>query len=258
MKKLIGFVVWFVPRRYLQRVSGIGLRVLGLFYSGKAVTCPICTHSYREFLPYGRVRSRANALCPHCMSLERHRLIWLYLQEKSDFFRQPLQILHIAPEACFIKRFEKTHGAGYITADIESPLAKVKMDVHEIPFGDNTFVVVLCNHVLEHVRDDVQAMREFHRVMKPGAFAILQVPFFPPLPDKTIEDPTITDPRERERLFGQDDHVRKYGKDYTARMERAGLQAVEDTFVDQLTPEQQHHFGLSRGEVIYKAVKELK
>src|SRR5690349_21212973 len=85
MKKLIGFVVRFVPRRYLQRVSGIGLRVLGLFYGGKAVTCPICTHSYREFLPYGRVRSRANALCPHCMSLERHRLIWLYLQEKSNF-----------------------------------------------------------------------------------------------------------------------------------------------------------------------------
>jgi SAM-dependent methyltransferase len=244
-----------VPRRYLQRVSGIGLRVLGLFYSGKAVTCPICMHSYREFLPYGRVRSRANALCPHCMSLERHRLIWLYLQEKSNFFRQPLQVLHIAPEACFIKHFEKMHGAGYITADIESPLAKVKMDVHEIPFDENTFDVILCNHVLEHVRDDIQAMREFHRVMKPGAFAILQVPLFLPLPEKTIEDPAITDPRERERLFGQDDHVRKYGKDYAQRIQEAGFRAEEDLFVDQLTPDQQHHYGLARGEVIYKAVK---
>lgn len=255
MKKLIGLIVRFVPRRYLQRVSGLGLRVLGLFYSGRAVKCPICQKRYREFLPYGRVRSRANALCPHCMSLERHRLIWLYLQERTAFFRQPLDVLHIAPEACFIRRFENVHGNRYITADIESPLAKVKMDVHQIPFADNTFDVVLCNHVLEHVRDDIQAMKEFYRVMKPGAFAILQVPFFPPLPEKTFEDPTITDPRERERIFGQDDHVRKYGTDYTQRIAQAGFVAEENAFINELTDQQRYHFGLSKGEIIYKAVK---
>jgi SAM-dependent methyltransferase len=255
MKKIIGFIVRKVPRKYLQRISGIGLKVLGLFYSGSTVTCPICEKNYREFLPYGRIRSRANALCPNCLSLERHRLIWLYLKTTTDFFSGPLDVLHIAPEACFIPRFEKLHSKKYITADIESPLAKVKMDIHQIPFGANHFDVVLCNHVLEHVNDDVQAMKEIHRVLKPGGFAILQVPFFPPLPEVTIEDHSVTDPKEREKLFGQDDHVRKYGLDYTKRMERAGLQPVEDLYVNSLGDEERHRFGLAKGEVIYKAVK---
>src|SRR5688572_3415212 len=137
MKKIIAFLIRFVPRKYLQRVSGVGLKVLGLFYSGSAVTCPVCEKSYREFLPYGRINPRPNALCPNCLSLERHRLIWLYLKEKTSFFNQKLSVLHIAPEACFIKRFEKIHGSQYITADIESPLAKVKMDIHQIPFPEN-------------------------------------------------------------------------------------------------------------------------
>ena len=255
MKKVIAFIVRRVPRKYLQRVSGIGLKLLGLFYSGNAVTCPICEKSYREFLPYGRIRSRANALCPNCLSLERHRLIWLYLHEKTNFFKSQKDVLHIAPEACFILRFEKLHGKKYITADIESPLAKVKMDIHQIPFPENHFDAVLCNHVLEHVNDDIQAMKEIHRVLRPGGFAILQVPFFPPLPDVTFEDHSITDPKQREKLFGQDDHVRKYGLDYTKRMERAGLQPHEDKYATTLTDEQRHRFGVAKGEIIYKAVK---
>jgi SAM-dependent methyltransferase len=256
MKKLIGFIVRKVPRKYLQVVSGIGLKVLGLFYRGNKVTCPICDSNFREFLPYGRIRSRQNALCPSCMSLERHRLIWLYLKERTDFFSRPMNVLHIAPEACFIKRLEKVHGNGYITADIESPLAKVKMDIHQIPFLENQFDAVLCNHVLEHVNDDIKAMKELHRVMKPGGFAILQIPFFHPIPEKTFEDFSISDPRERERVFGQDDHVRRYGLDYTKRIESAGFKAVEDQFVDSLSDQQRFKFGLSKGEVIYKAVKE--
>ncbi len=162
-----------------------------------------------------------------------------------------MHVLHIAPEACFIKRFEKIHGDQYITADIESPLAKVKMDIHEIPFPENTFDAVLCNHVLEHVRDDIKAMSEIHRVLKPGGLSILQVPFFNPIPEVTLEDPSITDPREREKAYGQDDHVRKYGKDYAKRMERAGLSATEDQFVNTLSEETRNMFGLVRGEIIY-------
>jgi hypothetical protein len=173
MKKLISFLIRYVPRKYLQRVSGIGLKVLGLFYHGSAVTCPICETSYRKFLPYGRINARENALCPNCQSLERHRLIWLYLQEQTDFFKTQKDILHIAPEDCFIHRFEKLNGDKYITADIESPLAKVKMDIHQIPFEENRFDVVLCNHVLEHVKDDIKAMQEIYRVLKPGGFCIM-------------------------------------------------------------------------------------
>jgi SAM-dependent methyltransferase len=256
MKKLISLIIRYVPRKYLQRVAGLGLKVLSIGYRGTAVTCPICEKSFRKFLPYGRFNPRPNALCPNCQSLERHRLIWLYLQSRSDFFQRKLQILHIAPEACFIQRFEKLHGDGYITADIESPLAKVKMDIHQIPFKDNTFDLVLCNHVLEHVNNDIQAMGEIERVLKPHGFAILQVPFFHPIPEKTFEDPSVTDPKEREKLFGQDDHIRKFGKDYLSRIEQARLVAVEDTFISTFSKTDLYRFGLSEGEMIYKGIKQ--
>jgi len=251
MKKIIAFLIRFVPRKYLQLFSGVGLKVVGWFYMGNKVECPVCNHKYREFLPYGRINPRPNALCPSCLSLERHRLIWLYLQEKTDFFSTKLNVLHIAPEHCFMKPFEKQHGDRYITADIETPLAKVKMDIHQMPFEDAKFDAVLCNHVLEHVTDDIKAMSEIRRVLKPGGWAIMQIPFFSPVPDVTFEDHSITDKRERERIFGQDDHVRKYGHDYTQRIERSGLKAKEDRFVFELPKEKVYRYGLSASEVIY-------
>jgi SAM-dependent methyltransferase len=255
MKKLISLIIRFVPRKYLQRVSGIGLKVLGIMYAGNNVICPVCSSSFRKFLPYGRINPRPNALCPKCQALERHRLIWLYLQERTDFFSKPMDVLHIAPEACFIKPFEKKHGDRYVTADIESPLAKVKMDIHEIPFKDNSFDAVLCNHVLEHVDNDLKAIREITRVLKPGGFAVLQVPLFQPIPDKTFEDLSITDPRQREKIFGQDDHVRKYGKDYAQRIASSGMKAVVDNFVNEKTEAERIKFGLVRGETLFIGVK---
>jgi len=150
-----------------------------------------------------------------------------------------------------MKPFEVQHGEGYITADIESPLAKVKMDIHEIPFEENHFDVVLCNHVLEHVKDDIKAMSEIKRILKPGGWAILQVPFFSPVPDLTFEDNSITDPRERERIFGQDDHVRMFGKDYSKRIQRSGLKAEENDFASSIS----ERYGLQKAEVLYLAVK---
>ena len=255
MKKLISLLIRYIPRKYLQRISGLGLKVLGIFYMGSAVRCPICQTSYRKFLPYGRINPRENALCPNCLSLERHRLIWLYLKENTDFFKNSKNVLHIAPEACFINRFEKLHGENYITADIESPLAKVKMDIHQIPFEESRFDVVLCNHVLEHVQDDIQAMREIYRVLKPGGFAILQIPLFNPIGEITFEDASITDKRDRERIFGQDDHVRKYGKDYPQRISRSGLRVVEDGFVNTLSDKSRKEMGLAKGEIIYVGIK---
>lgn len=255
MKKLISFLIRFVPRKYLQRMAGTGLKAVSIFYGGSDVTCPVCSKSFRKFLPYGRVNPRPNALCPSCLSLERHRLIWLYLKQKTDFFNKELDVLHIAPEVCFIKRFEKIHGEHYITADIESPLAKVKMDIHQIPFHDLAFDVVLCNHVLEHVDDDIKAMSEIQRVLRHGGFAIMQVPFFNPVGEKTFEDASITNPKEREKIFGQNDHVRKYGHDYAERIMQAGLQAVVDPFVDELSEEVRIKNGLVKGELIYKGVK---
>jgi len=256
MKKLVSYIIRKVPRKYLQRMTGIGQKILTLAYSGNAVMCPVCENQFRKFLPYGRFKVRENALCPNCLALERHRLIWLYLKEKTDFFTAPKDVLHIAPESCFIDRFEKLHGNRYITADVESPWAKVKMDIHEIPFPENQFDVILCNHVLEHVQDDLVAMKEIYRVLKPGGYAILQVPFFAPIPETTLEDNSITDPQEREKVFGQNDHVRKYGKDYAARIERSGLKAHADTFVNDLMPETRERFKLPSNEILYIGVKE--
>ena len=164
-------------------------------------------------------------------------------------------MLHIAPEHCFISKFEALSNLEYITGDIESPLAKVKMDIHEIPFDESSFDVIFCNHVLEHVDDDIKAMSEINRVLKPGGWAILQIPLFYPLSDVTTEDLSITDPRKREELFGQDDHVRKYGKDFPLRIQKAGLHVKEEKLIFELDEEEKERYALPKEEIIYRAVK---
>ena len=217
---------------------------------GKKVTCPICDISYRKFLPYGRLKTRSNALCPDSLSLERHRLMWLYLNEKTNFFTADLKVLHIAPEICFLDKFKAMKNLDYTTADLESPLADVKMDVHDIPFNENSFDVVFCNHVMEHVDDDIKAMSEIYRVMKPRGWAIIQSPQDYSR-EATLEDPSITDPKERERIYWQSDHVRLYGLDYGRRLEKAGFKVTEDKFVTQLPKETVKKFALPAKEIIY-------
>lgn len=163
-------------------------------------------------------------------------------------------MLHVAPEYCFIDRFSRLDNLEYITADIESPLAQVKMDIHEIPFEEASFDILFCNHVLEHVNDDRKAMSEIFRVLRPGGWAILQIPLFYPLPDQTIEDPSIEDPKERERLFGQDDHVRKYGLDYRDRLKEAGF-LLQDNYVSTIDSEEMQQFGLDKNEILFVVKK---
>lgn len=164
-------------------------------------------------------------------------------------------MLHIAPELCFMDRFEALENLDYITGDIESPLAKVKMDIHEIPFEDDSIDIIFCNHVLEHVDDDMKALSEMKRVLKPGGWAILQVPFFYPLPETTYEDKSIVDPKEREKAFGQDDHVRMYGQDYAKRLASSGLNVVEERLIDELADVEKIRFALPADEIIYRVVK---
>lgn len=221
---------------------------------GNNVECPICEISYRKFLPYGRLNPRPNALCPDSLSLERHRLMWLYLKDKTNFFTQPQKLLHIAPELCFIDKFKAMDNLDYTTADLESPLADVKMDVHEIPFDDNTFDVVFCNHVMEHVDDDIKAMSEIHRVLKPEGWAIIQSPQDYSR-QETLEDPSITDPKERERIYWQSDHVRLFGLDYGKRLEKAGFKVTEDRYVMELPTETVKRYALPANEIIYFCAK---
>lgn len=248
MKSIISFLIRFVPRPLLQRVSPLVMKIFAQLNKGDKVECPICHSHYSKFLPYGRV-ARSNALCPNCLALERHRLMWLYLEERTGFFTEKLKVLHIAPEHCFIDRFEALPNLHYITGDIESPLAKVKMDVHKIPFPNNSFDVVFCNHVLEHVANDLQACAEFNRVLKPNGWGILQSPVYQI--EKTLEDISITDPVERERLFGQRDHVRKFGLDYAERLRKSGLIIEENLFVKDIPTEKVQRFALAPDEVLF-------
>ncbi|MDZ7607323.1 MAG: methyltransferase domain-containing protein [Cyclobacteriaceae bacterium] len=250
MKYIISFILRKIPRKYIQYVSHYVLRTFAIFYRGNNVQCPVDGRTYRKFLPYGRIESRPNALCPSSLSLERHRLMWLYMKEKTNFFSARIRLLHIAPELCFIEKFRKMENLQYLTADIESPLADVKMDVHKIPFEDGAFDVVFCNHVMEHVDDDILAMSEIHRVLNHGGWALIQSPVYMELPE-TIEDRSVTDPKERERLFGQSDHQRKYGRDYGDRLRKAGFRVTDDNFLQTLSEDVRKRYALPEEEIIY-------
>ena len=253
MRKFIKFIVRNIPRIYLIRLSGIFSFFISFFYNGNNVECPICNGKFRKFLPYGN-KGADNRLCPKCLSLERHRLLWLYFKNRTNFFTANLNVLHVAPEQSFIKRFRKLSNLKYTTADIESPLADVKMDIKDIPFDDNTFDVLICNHVMEHIDDEQKALKEILRVLKPNGWAILQVPINLSL-EKTYEDSTITSPQEREKHFGQYDHVRFHGKDYPNRLEKAGFKVINENYVKEFDKEIINRFRLPEDEIIYLSIK---
>ena len=255
IKKIISLSLRTIPRKYLQLISHFIIQNTVIFYKGNNVNCPICEKSFRKFLPYGRI-PRNNALCPSCLALERHRVLWLYLKKSTNFFTEKLKMLHIAPEICFIARFKKMPNLDYITGDIESPLADIEMDIHNIPFNDDTFDVIFCNHVLEHVKNDILAMEEIKRVLKPGGWAILQIPLFYPLSETTYEDDSIINPKDREREFGQDDHVRMYGKDFSQRIQRAGLKSEQINWVEDQGQNFVERHALPLNEIIFRATKQ--
>lgn len=243
-----------IPRRHLHRVLNLGKQITGLFYYGNRMECPVCGKKARKFMPYG-ITKRPNAMCPHCFSLERHRLMWIYLQRETDLFISKPKLLHVAPERCFMKSLEQQLGDNYITADLNSPLAKVKMNIQDIQFPDGEFDVIFCNHVLEHVDDDMQAMGEFHRVMKPGGWGIMLVPINYRR-ETTYEDPAITGKKEREKAFGQWDHVREYGRDYPERLRKAGFEVSAIDYSKTFTPEEQAYYSLG-GDTLYVVGKQL-
>jgi SAM-dependent methyltransferase len=129
-------------------------------------------------------------------------------------------VLHVAPEPQFEVRLREALGTGYVTADLYDPRVMVKMDITAIEMPDDSFDVILCSHVLEHVDDDRRAMRELHRVLKPDGWALLLVPISG---RETYENPDIIDPDERTKHFGQHDHVRRYGNDYVERLRESGF-----------------------------------
>jgi SAM-dependent methyltransferase len=223
--------------------------VLALFLKGNTYTDPIDGKRFKSFLPYGYGKQRNNVLSPSTLSLERHRLLWLYLKNKTEFFSKNLKVLHFAPEQAFYKRFRKLNNLEYVTTDLNSPLADVKADICNLPFLDNEFDVILCNHVLEHIPDDTKAMQELYRILKPGGFGVLQIPQDLSR-EKTFEDNSITDRKERAKIFGQYDHVRIYGRDYFEKLRSVGFKVEEVDYTTNLSEEDIARFCLAKGEII--------
>ena len=249
--KLFKLILNTIPRPWLIKVSYWVKPLFILYLKGNRFTDPIDGKSFRKLLPYGYKKQRPNALSPSTLSLERHRLIWLYLREETDFFTKDNQqnVLHIAPEQCFYKRFRKQKNLDYLTSDLDSPLADVRADICNLPFEDNEFDVIFCNHVLEHIPDDKKAMAELYRVMKPGGWGIFQVP-----QDinrkETFEDDSITNKEERTRIFGQYDHVRVYGLDYFDRLREAGFTVKEIDYTKKIAPDLLERYALQKGEIL--------
>ncbi|KAB5486519.1 MULTISPECIES: class I SAM-dependent methyltransferase [Flagellimonas] len=249
MSKLFKYLLNLIPRPLLIRLSYWVRPLIALSLKGKNFTDPIDGKSFRSFLPYGYENPRENVLSPSTLSLERHRLLWLYLKNETDFFTKPLKLLHFAPEQAFYKRFRRLRNIAYTTTDLNSPLADVKADICNLPFEDNAFDVILCNHVLEHIPNDTKAMQELYRVMKPGGWGIFQIPQDLKR-ENTFEDDTITDKKERAKIFGQYDHVRIYGRDYFDKLRSMGFTVEEVDYTSVLPKEDVEKYRLAKGEII--------
>ena len=249
MKKLFKLILNTIPRPLLIRLSYVVRPVLALALKGTRFTDPIDGKSFRSFLPYGYSKQRNNVLSPSTLSLERHRLLWLYLQHETEFFTKPAKLLHFAPEQAFYKRFRSQKNIDYTTTDLYSPLADVKADICNLPFADNSFDLILCNHVLEHIPDDTKAMKELYRILKPGGMGIFQIPQDLSRAE-TFEDNSITDPKARAEIFGQYDHVRVYGRDYFDKLRSIGFTVIEEDYTAKLAPELVAKYCLAPGEII--------
>jgi len=249
MKRLFKFFLNLVPRPLLIKMSYWVRPLIAFSLKGNKFTDPIDGKSFRSFLPYGYENPRENVLSPSTLSLERHRLLWLFLKNETEFFNESIKLLHFAPEQAFYKRFKKLDDLEYTTTDLNSPLADVKADICNLPFQDDSFDVILCNHVLEHIPDDTKAMQELYRIMKPGGWGIFQIPQDLKR-EKTFEDDTITDRKERARIFGQYDHVRIYGRDYFDKLRSIGFTVEEVDYTSSLTKEEVEKYRLAKGEIV--------
>jgi SAM-dependent methyltransferase len=230
-------------------LSYVARPVIAFFLKGNTFTDPIDGKRFRTFLPYGYGTQRNNVLSPSTLSLERHRLLWLYLKNETDFFSASKKVLHFAPEQAFYKRFRNMSNLDYVTTDLESPLADVKADIRDLPFKNDEFDIILCNHVLEHIPDDTKAMQELYRILKPGGFGIFQIPQDLSR-ETTFEDDSITDPKERAKIFGQYDHVRVYGRDYFDKLRSIGFQVEEVDYTNTLSESDITTYCLAKGEII--------
>jgi SAM-dependent methyltransferase len=238
-----------LPARYKAAARGAFLRVASVLNAGSRVTCPVCDRSFRKFARF----HGENDQCPGCGSLMRHRALLLYLRDVERMAESGRELLHVGPGQAIRAWLSSLPQLRYLSVDLNPGVADLRADIRSLPFDESSFDYVLCAHVLEHVPDDRAAIGELYRVLRPGGTALIQVP--PSELEETREDAAITDPGERERVFGQHDHVRMCGADYRFRLEEPGFQVEVVDYADELEPAARQRYGLRRGESFYVCLK---
>ena len=250
-----------VPKKYNSEISCLYNYLKSLYFFGFKYRCIFCNGHFRKLLPMGINKNVTNdivgggyrfALCPRCHSTDRERLTYWYLTNKTNILspQKKTKLLHIAPENNLKKVFSNINKIEYIDGDLNPLKAENQMDITDINFEDNYFDFIICNHVLEHVKDDKKAMRELFRVLKPDGEAILQVPIFRTT-IKTFEDFSIVLSEEREKYFGQKDHLRIYGKDYKEKLEGEGFKVKLYDIKDELNTKNIRKHGFNENEILY-------
>ncbi|MBN1433375.1 class I SAM-dependent methyltransferase [Candidatus Fermentibacterales bacterium] len=236
----------------LHRVAG---RLRSLRYAGSRYRCPCCGGGFARMLSWDPSDpDDDNRMCPRCHSQSRHRLLLTYLERETGLFSQEVRLLHFAPERFLARIFRSRPGILYVPVDLEMSRVSARVDVTSLGFREACFDAIVCNHVLEHVPDDEAAIRELCRVLAPGGWAVVMAPVDHDRAE-TLEDPSVRDPMERRRLFGQSDHVRVYGRDYIDRLNRAEWAASELHYADELDPGLRESLALMEREYIYLARK---
>ena len=243
------YILKFLPRKFLIKYSFLITPILRIIFRGKKYTDPIDDSNYSKFLSYGYKTVRKNALCPGTLSLERHRLLWLYLDRETNFLSSNLKVLHVAPEQVFYKKFKKLKNWEYFTFDLNSPIADIKGDLTSTNFKDESFDLIICNHVLEHIEDDKSALDEIYRILKYNGISILQVPINVNR-ENTFEDLSIKSKIQREKYFGQYDHVREYGLDFKDRVEQAGFEVEMINYSTKISQDLVIKYGLMKDDLI--------
>ena len=239
-----------VPPRYKQAARRAFLRAAAITSNGSAVCCPCCGRESARFVRFHGEHDQ----CPGCGSLMRHRALLLLLRDRFGLAEHGGRVLHVGPARAVASWLENQEPIDYVSVDLDSPIAKVRADATDLPFADESFDFAICVHVLEHIPNDRRALREFFRVLRPGAKAIFQVP--PSDLETTREDfEVVTDPQDRERLFGQYDHVRLCGADYPARIAEAGFEVAREDFVAGFDEAVRRRHGLRTGEPFDLCVK---
>lgn len=211
-----------VSQDFLFKNEVIFRRVYGQFYRGTTHQCKVCNNKLRSFITL----DNSDLLCPFCGSLSRNRRLWQYINENALLFGD---VLHFSPSRCLFRVFKKNTEINYYSADYENEfLADFQIDITNISSAADSFDLIICYHILEHIVEDIKAMKELHRVLKPNGRLLIQTPF---KEGNTYEDPSITSREERKMHFGQEDHVRIYSKkDLKTKLEETGFKVLQTDF----------------------------